>query len=112
MSNQLTPTFSFSHTIDVLNLKATLEINESSFVLSEKSLYGAGTTRYQSQVSIILTDLSGDSVTRMTRMNQEQQNVIDLESDISKEEQAKLFLFNYFSNSIFFNEDESFEYEE
>ena len=46
MNNSKVSTLDFTITVPVLTGKATLTVKEYSWVLSEKSLYGAGETRY------------------------------------------------------------------
>lgn len=53
-------TFSFEHKMNALNGHALIEIREESEVLSEKSLYGAGTTRYTSTETISFIEKSGE----------------------------------------------------
>lgn len=104
MSN--TTTFEFAHQIKILKGFAELKIHESSHVLSEKSLYGAGSTQFQYKATITYTDNVNDSVILMERSSPCKQNILKLDSKVSLEEQAQELINETLSNALFYTDTE------
>jgi hypothetical protein len=88
--------FPLEKTFNILGGIATLSIIESSKILSEASLYGAGTTRYTSSVSVTF-EKDNEKITIAEFFNQEKQNVLDIEAYI--EECSSVLEFNVKINS-------------
>lgn len=87
-------TFNFSHCIRIMNGFAKILVIEHSFVLSEKSIYGAGTTRYKNAALITYTNSTDEEHVILSTSNQNKQNSFDLDSDLCLEKQAELLIIN------------------
>lgn len=98
MNDPKVSTLDFTITVPVLTGKATLAVKEYSWVLSEKSLYGAGETRYGSSVELTYND-DGDDLEIVSNANQEKQNVFKDGDD--KNTVALAFINASISNYLF-----------
>lgn len=81
-------TFEFSQSVTILGGTATLSIVESSYVLPEKSLYGAGQTRHKTDAKITYNH-SGDEYTVIYWNTPEKQSLLKTDFETSFEDQAK-----------------------
>lgn len=81
-------TFEFFQSVTILGGTATLSIIESSYVLPEKSLYGAGETRHKTDAKITYNH-SGTEHTVIYWIIPDKQNILKTDFEISFEDQAK-----------------------
>lgn len=100
MSNEI-ETFSFNHTMPVLADKARIEIREFAETLSEKSLYGAGTTRYRSTVKVYFIDQFNEDHLVISLMPNNKQDIIVLgENPLTTKENVEKIILKYVTHAL------------
>jgi hypothetical protein len=92
-------TLDYKITIPVLKGTATLTVREWSFVLSEKSLYGAGETRFKNQYCVTYNDGSREDLEITSNFIQEKQNIF--QDGVDKDAVATDFIIESISNYLF-----------
>jgi len=91
-------TFYYEITTPVLIGVAKLTVKEYSYVLSDKSLYGAGTTRHRSELLITYCVESEDEVINIKEIFwSDKQNLLDI--NLSKEDMDK-YAVSYINKSV------------
>lgn len=102
MTNK-TITFEYEIKMPLLTGYATLKIKEWSFILSEKSLYGAGTTRFSHTITLNYNGLNSnndnDNLEIISFSSQEKQSIFKPDDDLDTV--AKAFIEKSISNYLF-----------